>query len=147
MNLYLDTSALVKLYVEEPGRPIVMAAVDRADVVGTSIVALVEARAALARRRREHGLAPGAYRRAGRLLQGDWPRYIRFEVTEALVANAANLAEKLHLRAYDAVHLASGLVMQAQVGDTVFACWDQDLARAAAKVGLEVLSARSTARP
>lgn len=147
MNLYLDTSALVKLYVEEPGRPTMMAAMDRAVVVGTSIVAFVEARAALARRRGERGLAPGAYRRARGLLRRDWPHYLRFEVTEALIVEAADLAEKLHVRAYDALHLASGIAMQAQLGDTVFACWDQGLARAAAKVGLEVLSTRSTARP
>lgn len=147
MNLYLDTSALVKLYMAEPGRTVVTTAIEQATVVGTSMVAYVEARAALARRRRERGLSPEAYRRAGRLLQRDWPRYLRFEVTETLIVIAGNLAEKMHLRAYDALHLASGLSMQAQLGDTVFACWDQGLARAAAKAGLEILPAHSAARP
>lgn len=143
MNLYLDTSALVKLYVDEPGRPVVMAAVEQADLVGTSIVAYVETRAAFARRRRERGLTSEAHRRAVRILHRDWPRYLRFEVSETLILTAGNLAEKMQLRAYDALHLASGLTMQAQLGDVVFVCWDHGLARAAAKAGLEILPANS----
>lgn len=146
MNLYLDTSALVKLYVDEPGRHVVLTAVEQADLVGTSIVAYVEARAALARRRRERGLTPGAHRRAVRILHRDWPRYFRFEITEDLILTAGNLAEKMQLRAYDALHLASGLTMQAQLGNVVFACSDSALVKAAAKAGLEILPALSSAR-
>lgn len=143
MNLYLDTSALIKLYVDEPGRKAITAAAHAADVVGTSVLAFVEAHAALARRRRDHALTSGVHRRARRVFRRDWPRYLRFEVDEALVAGAARLAERLSLRAFDAVHLASALVMREQLGDTVFACWDQGLARAAREAGLSVLPPRA----
>ena len=53
MILYLDTSSLVKLYVDEPGSEDVLRLVDQAELVTTSVVAYAEARAALARRRRE----------------------------------------------------------------------------------------------
>lgn len=46
MRLYLDTSALVKLYVEEAGSSVVRKSVEDADTAATSIVAFVEARAA-----------------------------------------------------------------------------------------------------
>ena len=49
-TLYLDTSALVKLYVEEEGRETVFEAVEGADRVATSTVAYAEARAAFARK-------------------------------------------------------------------------------------------------
>lgn len=39
MNLYLDASALVKLYVEERGRTVVVKAVNEAEIVATSMVA------------------------------------------------------------------------------------------------------------
>ena len=47
MILYLNTSALLKLYVEEPGSQAVMALLERARVVSTSRVAYVEMRADL----------------------------------------------------------------------------------------------------
>ena len=53
MRLYLDSSALVKLYVVEDGSSLVRQFVDQAEIVSTSLVTYVEARAALSRRRRE----------------------------------------------------------------------------------------------
>lgn len=141
MNLYLDASALVKLYVEERGRTVVVKAVNEAEIVATSMVAYVEARAAFARRRREGVLAPADYRRSVRDLDGDWSRYLRFEVAEALVRAAGRLAERYRLRAYDAVHLASALVMRDQLGEVNFACWDSGLNAAARRAGLTLLPA------
>ena len=42
MILYLDTSALVKLYIEEPGSERVREALNEAPIVSTSRVAYVE---------------------------------------------------------------------------------------------------------
>ncbi|MBI3975295.1 MAG: type II toxin-antitoxin system VapC family toxin [Armatimonadetes bacterium] len=141
MNLYLETSALVKLYVEERGRTVVVKAVNEAEIVATSMVAYVEARAAFARRCRGGVLAPAEYRRSVRDLDGDWSRYLRFEVAEALVRAAGRLAERYRLRAYDAVHLASALVMRDQLGEVNFACWDSGLNAAARRAGLTLLPA------
>jgi predicted nucleic acid-binding protein len=51
--LYLDTSALVKLYAVEEGREAVEHAVEEAELIVTSAVAYAEARATLARKHRE----------------------------------------------------------------------------------------------
>ena len=51
--LYLDTSALVKLYVREKGSASVARQLGAADAVSTSMVAWAEARAAFARLLRE----------------------------------------------------------------------------------------------
>ncbi len=61
MTLYLDTSGLVKLYVAKPGSDAVRKLVDAASVVATSAIAYTETRAAMARRRRERTLRPGAF--------------------------------------------------------------------------------------
>ena len=53
MTLYLDTSSLVKLYVDEPGSDAVHRLVGTATAVATSSIAYTETRAALTRRRRE----------------------------------------------------------------------------------------------
>ena len=47
MILYLDTSSLVKLYLEEDGRQAVRSLVDLATVVATSVIAYPEARRVL----------------------------------------------------------------------------------------------------
>jgi predicted nucleic acid-binding protein len=55
--LYLDTSALVKIYVEETKSTVVRENVQHAEGLATSRIAYAEARAAFARRRRGQGLS------------------------------------------------------------------------------------------
>lgn len=73
----------------------------------------------------------------------DWERYVKIGVSEALVKQAAQLAEKHRLRGYDAIHLASALLLADEIGgDVVFASWDDDLDVAAAREGLPLLRPR-----
>ncbi len=140
MILYLDTSALVKLYVEEEGARQVRQSVQDAEIVATSEIAYVEVRAAMARRQREGALAAADYRRALRDLRADWSRFFLITVGSRLVFTAGDLAAEHHLRAYDAVHLASGVAVRSQAREPVtFACWARSLAEAASKVGLHSL--------
>jgi predicted nucleic acid-binding protein len=131
--LYLDTSSLVKLYVEEPGSPAVHAEVDGSELVATSTVAYAEARAALARRRREGSLTAAEHRKAKAGLDADWPRVLTVDVTESLVRRAGDLAERQRLRGFDALHLATYLtVVQEFPAEPVrFSTADVTLARAA----------------
>ena len=64
MILYLDTSALVKLYAAEPGRMQTCRAVNRADLVATSLLANVETRAAFARKNRMRQLSDAELERS-----------------------------------------------------------------------------------
>lgn len=140
MNLYLDTSALVKLYATEEGSELARDSTGRARLVATSEIAYVEARAAFARRRREGGLKAAAHRRVIRDLDVDWPRYFRLEVSESLIRDAARITEVHGLRAYDAIHLTSALTLKERLNaPVVFGCWDADLKSAARKSGLRLL--------
>ena len=116
MTLYVDTSSLVKLYVAEPGSEHVRAQVERATVVATSLIAYTEARAALARRRRERVLSPPAFGAAKRKLEARLAQYLAVQVTEALCKDAGQLAERYALRGFDSVHLASYLEVARQAG-------------------------------
>jgi predicted nucleic acid-binding protein len=140
--LYLDTSALIKLYVDEEGAPQVRTGVRDADVAATCEIAYAELRAALARHHRDGSLKATEYRRALRDLHNDWQQFVLITVGSSLVRDAGELAERYRLRAYDAVHLASSLVVQAQTKEPVqFACWDRTLMEAAGKAGLQALIA------
>jgi uncharacterized protein len=139
LTLYLDTSALVKLYVDEEGGETVRGSVEETQVVVTSSIAYVEARVAFARRHHEGGLSASEHRRTIRDLDGDWPRYLTIEVVTAIIREAARLADTYRLRAYDAVHLASATTANRRLGGLVFASWDGALERAARREGLEAL--------
>lgn len=143
MNLYLDTSSLVKLYIAEEGSPLARTAVTGARLVATSAVAYVEARAAFARRRREHVLSSATHRRLVRALDTDWGRYLRIEASGALIHEAASLAERHCLRGYDAIHLASALLLKGRLPEpVVFSSWDLTLQAAARREGLRRLPDR-----
>ena len=140
MILYLDTSALVKLYVPETESGEVKGAVEAADVVATSRLAYVEATAAFARKRREHGLTAGGYRTVLQDFEHDWENYFLVDVSDSLVKLAARLAEKHALRGYDAIHLASAVTMGRDGGLTIaFSCFDDRLSLCARREGLKVI--------
>jgi predicted nucleic acid-binding protein len=140
VKLYLDTSALVKLYVDEEGSPAVRSAVDQAGLISTSAIAYIEARAAFVRRRHEGRLSIGDYRKIVRDLDADWARYLVMEVTDSLIREGARFAEAHRLRAYDAVHLASATALRSRLGEPViFASWDLGLEKAASVEGLAPL--------
>jgi predicted nucleic acid-binding protein len=115
--LYADTSSLVKLYVDEPGSDRVLRLVDQAEIVGTSVVAYAEARAALARRRREKSLTRDAHQQMKAAFEADWPRLMTLEVAEPLARRAGELAERHRLRGFDAIHLASYLTLGEEFPD------------------------------
>jgi predicted nucleic acid-binding protein len=129
--LYLDTSALVKLYVDEPGRDPVVAQVERAGAVATARVTYAEARAAFARKQREGGFDRRALRLVVERLDAEWAAFTVVDVSEPVIRGAGALAERHALRGYDAVQLAAALVLARHGSEVAFACFDRRLRRAA----------------
>lgn len=140
MIIYLDTSALVKLYVEEDGSETVRQAVAGSYVVTTSQVAYAEARAAFARAYREGLLADSDYKLVVASFRADWDSYLAVTVLDKVVYLAADLAELYRLRGFDAIHLASLIILQRQVQTSITAaCWDTRLWEAMQASGFSVL--------
>ena len=136
MNLYLDTSALVKLYVMEEYSALVQQANDQAEHRWISIVGYTEVCSALARRLREHSLTVEAHHALIRVFNHDWWHLDQVIVDPALVFQAGSLARKHALRALDAIHLASALRVMTVTGDAAFLSFDAALSRAAVAEGL-----------
>jgi predicted nucleic acid-binding protein len=142
MVLYLDSSALVKLYVNEPGSEQVHTLVQQASVVATSLIAYPEARAAVARRMREGALTTDHAIQIKAALAVDWGAYWVIPVREDIAQTAGDLSELYGLRGMDALHLASAMWLDRQHDDRItFAAWDQRLATSAQAAGLPVVGA------
>ena len=109
MILYLDTSSLIKLYVEESGSRDVESLVAEASLICTSVIAYPEARSALARLCRERNLTVEEHTLSKANLEEDWPGYFALEVTPDIWRAAGDLTEKYALRGFDSLHLASFL--------------------------------------
>jgi predicted nucleic acid-binding protein len=133
---YLDTSSLVKLYVDEPGSDEVRGLVSAADVVATSVVAYAEARASFARQRRAKGLTPSAFAEVKRTFDQDWSTYLAIDLTSDVLQRAAALAEQHQLRGFDSIHLASFHQVLERAGDddVEFSGFDERLVQAARKL-------------
>ena len=135
--VYLDTSALVKLCVAEQGSDLVAALWDGADLVATSRLADAEVRAVLAAGQRTGRLEPAQARAALAAWERLWPGVHVVELEEVVTGGAATLVGTHPLRAADALHLASALVLRSP--DLLVAAWDEQLAAAARAEGLRVL--------
>ncbi len=107
MILYLDTSALVKLYIIEPSSDQVHQLVESAETVAVSRIAWAEFHAALSRRSRETPTDANSIEAAKELLTTDWPQYLVLEVTQEVVEKAGEFADIFALRGFDAIHLAT----------------------------------------
>jgi predicted nucleic acid-binding protein len=136
VTLYLDTSSLVKLYVEEVASDDVRSLVTRATVVATSIVAYPETRAALARLRRSGDLSPAHLAATKRSFEAQWPAFLTLDVTTSVSQEAGDFAERYALRGFDALHLASFAEISRRAGPamTHFSSFDDRLNTAARDV-------------
>jgi len=141
---YLETSALVKLYVREPGTERLLSLADRSGDNQLAILALaqVEFRSAV-RRRERNGEIPALV--ATQLLEvfkrHVEGRFITQAVTDFVLDLASMLVDRYALRAFDAVQLAGYVALKTSAGADVpvFVCADQELLTAARQEGIPIL--------
>lgn len=131
--LYLDTSSLVKLYVEEEGSADVAALLRKATAAATSMIAYAEARAAFARRFREGSVSRRSYKRLLSSFEKDWINYLQVKVSHNLIRLAGDLAEKYALRGFDAIHLSSAVFLMKSNVRVMFLCYDDKLQKASVR--------------
>lgn len=135
MILYVDTSALVKVYLDEPHSDWVRERVAEASVLATSVVAYPEAVAAVTRRAREGDLSEELLERVVAALESDWGKLLRVNVDEK---RAGALARSHGIRGFDAIHLAASLEVAGarEEVSVCFSSFDRRLNRAAREEGL-----------
>ncbi len=137
MNVYFDSSALVKKFVIEPGSEAVLEMMEQADILATGLLSRAEVSAALAKAVRIRTLSRNMASDALDEFRMDWPNYVCITANNPLIYLADRLAWDHGLRGYDAVHLASALTWQSALGSLVImATYDKQLWQAARTVAL-----------
>ena len=141
MILYLDTSALVKRYFREPHTDTVIEKWRQASEIVTSSVAYAEALAAFYRKQRESGFNNALMDRMVKDLRDDWDGFIRIQVNDELNAYIDEALTSYPLRGFDAIHLASAMIIYAKFKKALlFICYDQQLNAAAQNEGMQTLA-------
>ena len=143
-SVYLDTSALLKLYVSEEGTERVVSVAEEAAEGRIVILDLTkaEARSAIRRREREGDISGPDAERILRQIEDDASALFLVQpLTSAVMEEAARLIDLHPLRAYDALQLAGCLVVREATPEPVtLVCADMRLCEAAANEGLTTLN-------
>jgi hypothetical protein len=123
--VYIDSSALVKLLVEEPGSDALRRYLNLAGPLTSSILATVEVSRAVARN------APDSMPEMTAVLDA-----LVVVAFDARIATRAAAVGPPNLSTLDAIHLATAL----ELGDelTAFVCYDERLSAAARDLGMPV---------
>ena len=140
MILFCDTSALIKLLVDEAQSNQMRQISTTVDAIGVCRISWAETMAALARLQREDPINNEDLDLARQQLTQSWRTFTIVEVSQPLVETAGRFADIFALRGYDSVQLAAAHELQVSTEQKVlFACYDRRLNQAAQLLQLEVL--------
>jgi predicted nucleic acid-binding protein len=103
MTLFVDTSALVRRYVQGPGRDLVLDAMGADSDWCASALCRSETLLALHRL----ALTPRQHERMWGRLRDDWDAFVVIPVDDRCLAHAVEVGATYGLRTVDAVHLAA----------------------------------------
>jgi predicted nucleic acid-binding protein len=139
MILYLDTSALVKRYIQEAGTDEVIALLESAESVGSASLTKVEMAAAFEKTVRQGWVKRKIAMQAWQDFLDHWSSFTRLNTSSGSIDRASALAWEYGLRGYDAVHLACALLWKETLETQItMATFDRDLWQASKKAVLAV---------
>ncbi len=139
MILYLDTSALVKRYVEEDKSEEVDNLWEETIEIASSTVVFAESMATFRRKFREGVFSEAEYIQTISEFKNEYHRFIIVPISSELNRIIEEILLKYPLRGFDSIHLASALLIQKGSNlNTIFACFDNSLNKAAEQEGLNV---------
>ena len=141
MNFYLDSSALVKLYIDEVGSDRIKEIIfSEKNNIFISKIAGAEVAAAFSRRNRMKDIAEEDYDEILSDFLSDFSGlFAKSEVTDSIISLAIELTKRRSLRGYDSVQLASAIMLNAEINEGLnFISADVDLNGMAKAEGLVV---------
>ncbi len=141
MRIFLDTSALAKRYVQEPGSGELMELLtSNTSEIFISTLAFVEFASAMGRKLRNKEIAEAEVTEAIEEFEKDWHQvFAKIPLEDMLAETASAIALQYSLKGADAVHLASAQV----AGAELFVASDNRLLRVVKKMGINSYNSES----
>jgi uncharacterized protein len=138
MILYLGTSSLAKLYVDEKYSDVIRDWVEKAEIVATCRVAYTEMISALELKVKQNDLSKSDYDHIMKRFSQDW---LNFAIVDFDDREAGNLVKKYGLTRFAAMHLSAAKLIKKEHHDisVSFSSVDENLCKAASTEGLKAL--------
>lgn len=134
MRLFLDSSALIKRYIDERGTEQVVRSCREAEEIVLSVICAPELISAFQRLRRERKLSTSQYRALKKDLAADLVQAAIVRLSEAVLSRTVETLEKTTVKTLDAIHIASAL----EASCDLLLSADHRQCEAARKMGLKV---------
>lgn len=115
MRLFLDSSAMAKRYIDEPGSDVVRGLCSQATELRLSVICLPEIISALCRLTREGKLNYSQYELIKQTLSADGENSIIFDITPGIISVVTAILERMSSQAMDAIHIASAIQWKADL--------------------------------
>jgi predicted nucleic acid-binding protein len=145
--IYLDSSALVKRYVQEEGTDCVKSILAGNGLITTSKFTYPEILSALMRKVRAGEIERRRFNGIVETFDEDWDHVLVLDFHNDLLRIVKVLIEKHPLKAADAIHLSSALWLKlSSKADVTFVASDSNLLKAAGAEKLQVMNPLNEAK-
>lgn len=130
--IYLDSSALVIRYADEPGSEAIDRLLAEHPYASTSRLAYPEILSSLNRKRISGEFSARVFGDLVKAFESDWRKMFVLELDDSLLPIMKQAIRKHAIRGADSVHLASAMWLRSTLKeDVIFACSDRKLLDAA----------------
>jgi predicted nucleic acid-binding protein len=137
MNLFFDSSALLKRYLDEAGSISTQQLFESADRVFVSAITHIECVSSFQRLLHQKFIGEKDYKRLQTEINFDFPFFEAVQFNEEVKSYALKIVEKYPLKALDTIQLASLLQVANEI-DSFVVC-DQKLKKIAVKEGFHIV--------
>jgi len=134
LRVFLDSSALVKRYIEEPGSGRIAELMHKASEIAVSIICVPEVISACNRLVREKKITADQYKWIKKEFLLDLGEVIVIDLSNEIIGRAIQCLEKGATRSLDALHVASAV----EIKSKLFVTADERQRVIARRMGLKV---------
>lgn len=138
MNVFFDTSALIKRYIDEPGTSLIENIFRESDSIFVSAISEIEAHSTFKRLLVEKAVSPSDYLVLKEEFGMDFRHFNVIPMDDPVIENAKKMIENHRLKTLDSIQLGSALSLIDEID--AFICSDEKLIRAAKKEGFETVN-------
>lgn len=138
MNIFIDTSALIKRYVNEIGSDTIDSLLSKTDIIYVSIITEIESFSTLRRLLYDKQITKREFLQLSKEIEKDFQFFTIIDFDESVIFLAKSLIMKHGLKTLDSIQLSSAILIKDSID--YFVCCDNRLVTAANKEKLKTIN-------